>query len=75
MEASEEELVKRLLGRAEEQGRSDDNETAIKRRLEVYLEQTEPLVTFYDARGILRRINAVGAIDEVRSRVNAAVGL
>lgn len=75
MEVSRDELVKRLLGRAEEQGRSDDNEAAIRQRLEVYREQTEPLVTFYDDRGIVRRIDAVGTIDDVRARVNAAVGL
>lgn len=74
MEVAEEDLVKRLLGRAQEQGRSDDNEIAIRQRLEVYRKQTEPLISFYANRGVVRRVDAVGTVDEVSKRINAAVG-
>jgi adenylate kinase len=73
LEVEEEELVRRLLGRASEQGRSDDNEQAIRQRLSVYHGQTEPLVSFYESRGIVRRIDAVGSIEEISERVRQAV--
>ena len=64
MEVIEEELVKRLLGRAQEQDRSDDNETAIRQRLEVYREQTQPLISFYEDRDVVRKIDALGTREE-----------
>jgi adenylate kinase len=73
MEIAEEELVKRLLKRSEEQGRSDDNEIAIRQRLKVYREQTEPLISFYEDRGIVRKINAVGTVAEVSERIKETV--
>lgn len=51
VEVPEEELVRRILRRAELEGRSDDNEETVRRRLEVYREKTEPLVGYYEARG------------------------
>ncbi len=72
MEVDEEELVKRLLGRAAEEGRSDDNEIAIRQRLKVYREQTEPLVSCYSDRGVVRVIDAVGTVEEVAQRIGEA---
>ncbi|MFQ5517599.1 MAG: adenylate kinase [Acidimicrobiia bacterium] len=69
VETAEDELVARLLRRAAEVGRSDDNETTIRRRLEVYREQTEPLVDFYQARGLLRRVDGLGTVEHVFSRI------
>jgi adenylate kinase len=67
------EVVERLLKRAAEQGRADDTEDVIRRRLEVYSEQTEPLTTVYAQQGILLRVDGMGGIDDVRDRVLAAL--
>ncbi|KHL05451.1 adenylate kinase [Sinomonas humi] len=71
--ADDEELVHRLLGRAKETGRSDDNEGVIRHRLELYHTQTEAVVSRYDERGILTKVDGIGAIDEVTERVLAAI--
>ncbi|SDM43385.1 adenylate kinase [Actinomyces ruminicola] len=71
--ADAEVVVKRLLGRAAEQGRADDTEPVIRRRLEVYAEQTEPLAALYEQRGLLVRVDGVGALDEVTDRIMAAL--
>jgi adenylate kinase len=68
-----EEVIKRLLKRAAEQGRADDTEEVIRRRLEVYTEQTEPLTRVYAEQGILLHVDGMGTIDEVRDRVLAAL--
>jgi len=61
--------VQRLLGRAAEQGRSDDTPKKIQHRLAVYHEQTEPLVGYYRNKGILVGIHADRSVDEVFSEV------
>jgi adenylate kinase len=71
--ADTEEVVKRLLKRAQEQGRADDTEEVIRRRMEVYAEQTEPLTRVYAQQGLLVRVDGMGTIDEVRDRVLAAI--
>ena len=71
--ADDEELVRRLLGRAKETGRSDDNEGVIRHRLELYHTQTEAVVSRYDERGILTKVDGIGPIDEVTERVLAAI--
>ena len=62
-------VVERLRKRATEQGRTDDDENVVRHRLDVYREQTEPLIDIYDGRGILIKVDAIGAIDEVTSRI------
>lgn len=62
-------VVARLRKRAGEQGRSDDDESVVRHRLEVYRQQTEPLIDVYDARRLLVKIDALGAIDEVTARI------
>ena len=54
--------------------REDDSEATIKHRLEVYDNQTAPLVRYYRDRGLLRELDGVGGIDEIRKRVFAALG-
>jgi adenylate kinase len=71
--ADTEEVVARLLRRAETEGRSDDNEETIRVRLQVYAEQTEPLLNVYRSRGLLVEVNGLGEIDEVSERVFAAL--
>jgi adenylate kinase len=66
-----EELVSRLLQRAEVEGRADDTEEVIRRRQEVYEEQTAPLIAVYRDRGILVDVNGMGEVDEVTDRILA----
>src|ERR1700754_2865369 len=56
----QDEIVHRLLQRAQVEGRADDTEDVIRRRQEVYLEQTEPLIEIYRGRGILIEIDGMG---------------
>lgn len=67
LEADTDELVARLLGRAEAEGRADDNEETIRRRLEVYESETAPLVEFYGDSVI--RVDGMGSIEDVFSRM------
>ncbi|MEI8360365.1 MAG: adenylate kinase [Deltaproteobacteria bacterium] len=69
------EIVDRLVKRAAEQGRSDDTEEVIRRRLEVYFEQTEPLIAAYDARGLLVRVDGLGEVAAVTARIVDALGI
>jgi adenylate kinase len=71
--ADTDEVVGRLLRRAEIEGRSDDNEETIRVRLQVYTEQTEPLLDLYRSRGLLVEVDGLGEIDEVSQRVFAAL--
>ena len=71
--ADDEELVSRLLGRAKETGRSDDNESVIRHRLELYHQQTEAVVARYARRGILTQVDGIGGIDEVTDRVLGSI--
>jgi adenylate kinase len=69
------EVVGRLVRRAAEQGRADDTEDVIRRRLEVYAEQTAPLLAIYSGRGLLVQVDGLGEIDDVAARLAAALGL
>lgn len=69
-----EEVVRRLLKRARDQDRSDDTEDVVRHRLDVYQEQTHPLIEVYEDRGLLQSVDAVGKPDEVTERILAAVG-
>jgi adenylate kinase len=69
----DDELVSRLLRRAEEQGRSDDTREVIENRLAVYRNETEPLVDLYRERGLLREVEGTGPVAEVRQRILDAV--
>ncbi|WP_376693741.1 adenylate kinase [Wenzhouxiangella sp. EGI_FJ10409] len=69
----EEQIVKRLALRAEEEGRSDDTEAVIRKRLSVYREQTAPISQHYAEKGILVRVDGVGEIDEINRRLAAAL--
>ena len=67
--ADNDELVERLLNRAAEQGRTDDNEEVIRHRLKVYEEETAPLIAIYRERGIVKEVNGLGEIAEVTERI------
>jgi adenylate kinase len=71
--ADTDEVVARLLRRAEIDGRADDNEETIRVRLQVYAEQTEPLLDVYRSRGSLVEVDGLGEVDEISERVFAAL--
>ena len=74
LEVGEDELRDRLAARAEEQDRAeDDDEGAIRRRLELFDRETEPLLDFYDGQGLLVGVDAEGEVDEVTGRIAAAL--
>ena len=64
-EVDDEVVVQRMLDR----GRSDDTEETIRTRLEVYTEQTEPLIGRYESAGLVRRVEGVGGVEEITDRV------
>ena len=68
-----EEVIDRLLKRAQEQGRADDTADVIRRRLEVYFDQTAPLVAVYRERGILLQVDGAGDVAEVSERILSAL--
>ncbi len=71
--ADTEEVVRRLLNRALEQGRADDTEEVIRRRMEVYAEQTAPLIEVYSNRNLVREVDGLGAVEEVTERILSAL--
>ena len=71
--ADVEEVVQRLLKRAEIEGRADDTEPVIRKRLEVYAQETWPLVDIYAARGLLEKVDGMGEMDDVTARMLAAL--
>ena len=71
--ADTDEVVRRLLNRALEQGRADDTEEVIRRRMEVYAEQTAPLIEVYSSRNLVREVDGLGAVEEVTERILSAL--
>jgi adenylate kinase len=69
------EVVSRLVKRAADQGRADDTEAVIRRRLEVYAEQTAPLLALYASRDLLVQVDGMGGIPDVSARVLAALNV
>jgi adenylate kinase len=69
----QEEIVARLLKRAQTDGRTDDTEEVIRHRQDVYVEQTAPLISVYAERGLLTEVDGMGAVDEVTARVFRAL--
>ena len=71
--ADSEELIRRLLQRAAEQGRADDTPEVIRKRQEVYEEQTAVLIDIYNSRALVAKINGLGEIEEVTGRIIEAL--
>jgi adenylate kinase len=69
MMVDEEELFHRMMGRAEDSGRSDDNERTIRHRMEVYREHTRPLKEYYQRQNIIAKINGMAPVKEVSDRI------
>ena len=73
LQVTDEELVRRLLERAAAQGRSDDTEEVIHRRLALYYEVTEPILSWYRERGILVTVDAMRPADQVGRQILTAL--
>jgi adenylate kinase len=69
LSADVDEVVRRLLNRAIEQGRADDTEDVIRHRLEVYEEQTAPLISVYAARDLVITVDGLGEVSDVTDRI------
>lgn len=67
----EEELVRRILSRGE--GRTDDTEEKVKTRLEVYQQETKPVMEHYNEQGKVQIIDGIGSVDEVFERIKSAL--
>jgi len=65
LEVDEQELVRRLLNRAQEQGRKDDTEEVIKNRLVQYHQHTRPLIDYYKGRGLFEEVQGIGSVQEI----------
>lgn len=73
LQADSDEVVRRLLKRAETSGREDDNEATIRTRQDTYTLETAPLLDVYRARGLLVEVDGLGAVDEVTERLFSAL--
>jgi adenylate kinase len=71
--ADTDEVVARLLKRAQEQGRADDTEEVIRHRMAVYAEQTAPLIHVYEARDLVVTVDGLGQVEEVTQRILSAL--
>ena len=74
LDVAEEELIKRLLERGKDSGRADDqDESIIANRISVYNKQTSVVAHFYDAKNKFQKINGVGDVEEIFSRLCSAI--
>lgn len=73
LDVDDDELVERLLNRGKEMGRNDDNLETIKSRLKVYYQKTAPLKEFYSKQGKLVKINGMGTVEEIFSRIEKVI--
>ena len=73
LEVEEDELIKRLLYRAEVAGRADDTIDVIKKRLKVYHKKTEPVIDFYKKEGKFKKIDGSGSVDEIFARIDVVL--
>jgi adenylate kinase len=73
-DVSDAEILGRLAKRREIEQRADDDPEAVATRLQAYRKQTAPVLDWYEARNLVRRIPAAGSIEEIASRVRQALG-
>jgi adenylate kinase len=73
-EITEDELFRRLAGRASALHRSDDSELTIRHRLEVFASKTRPLIDYYRRRRLLAMVDAVGPVERITARVLSCLG-
>jgi len=75
IDVDEDQVVERIARRAALEGRSDDTEETVRNRLEVYAEQTAPVIDYYARKGVLSRVLGEGSIEEVFRRIEAVLQL
>jgi len=73
IEVDEPILLERILSRKKFEGRSDDNKETLVSRIQVYSEETKPLIDHYSSNHVIKRIDGVGEISEVNQRINSAL--
>ncbi|EPD26198.1 adenylate kinase [Actinotignum schaalii] len=73
LQADDDVVVQRLLGRAQEQGRADDTEEVIRHRIEVYHATTKPIIDAYAGRGLVVSVNGLGTVEEVAAAIDDAL--
>ena len=73
LEVPTELLVERIAGRAQAEGRADDNPESVRKRLQVYTDSTAPVINFYKEQGRLTVVDGVGELDEVTRRLTDAL--
>ena len=73
LEVPTELLVERIAGRAKAEGRADDSPESVRTRLQVYNDQTAPVIDYYRQQGQLTVVNGVGTLDDVFSRIIEAI--
>lgn len=71
--ADSDEVVRRLMLRAQEQGRSDDTEEVVRHRLDMYERETAPLIAIFGERGLVLEVDGIGSVDEVTERIVAGL--
>jgi len=74
LDVDDEEILARIRGRREQEGRADDDEATARERLAVYERQTKPLLAYYRGKRLLREVDGVGGRDEIFDRILASVG-
>lgn len=74
LDVGDEEILKRIMGRAEKEGRADDSPEVVKNRLEVYREQTQPIENLYREQSVLTPIPGEGTPDNIYAAILKAVG-
>ena len=68
-----EQIIERLAGRAQAEGRADDTPESVRHRLNVYDEKTAPVIDYYRQHGQLTVVNGVGSLDDVFTRIVEAI--
>ena len=74
LQVDNQQIIDRLAGRAQAEGRADDSPDAVRNRLDVYDRQTAPVIGYYRDHGQLKVVDGVGTLDQVFDRILAAIG-
>ena len=70
LDVDDEEVVQRIMKRQELENRQDDSEDVVRNRLNIYREQTSPLGEFYSNKGILKKIDGIGTVEDISGRID-----
>ncbi len=73
LDVDEKYLKDRILSRGKDEGRSDDNEETLIKRLETYFNETMPLIKYYDEAKLLKKVSGVGEIMQINQSINTII--